>query len=271
MADNLDLLDMLNLTWLDVTAITFVIENHLPYDLKLEKQTKLRTAVNAYLGADEKVFTDVLLADTHGRNSDDEATKRANTFAWVFGFMQIPPNPVRKPHDAPSVIVLIGASGSGKSTWMKKYTDTYPNDNVNVFSLDMERLRFFYANHPTYAELDEVKTYRLAFQYANDNSAAFTKFADKSFVEMLATENTLIIDNVNASRKARRKWLTVADQKGFKTWAVMFPMSLSLLAGRSATRTDKKVPSDAVTRQFMSVSVPWAGSEVNSVSVIAPN
>lgn len=271
MADNTDLLELLNITWLDVLAITFVIENHLPYELKREKAVNLRTAVNAYLGADETVFTDVLLSDTHGRISDDAETKRRKVFDYVFAFKEIEPQPMRMSQDDPILFVLVGASGSGKSTWTQRYIDSHPGEQILIFSLDAERINFYKDAAGTKDLSDPIKVYRDAFKFANDNSAKFNSFAAAAFTDKLKTGSTVIVDNVNASRKARRQWMSTAHQKGYKTWAIMFPMSPDRLAVRSDNRTDKKVPSDAITRQFMSVSVPWIGSEVNSISVTAPN
>lgn len=271
MADNTDLLELLNITWLDVLAVAFVIENHLPYELKREKAVNLRTAVNAYLGDDETVFTDVLLSDTHGRTSDDAETKRRKVFDYVFAFKAIEPQPMRMSRDDPVLFVLVGASGSGKSTWTQRYIDSHPDEKISIFSLDTERVNFYTSSVNLKDDTDPIKVYRDAFRYANDNSAKFNSFAAASFVEKLKSGSTVIVDNVNASRKARRQWMSTAHQKGYKTWAVMFPMSPARLADRSDIRTDKKVPTEAITRQFMSISVPWIGSEVNSISVIAPN
>ena len=106
----------------DMHKVSFIIENHLPF--KFEKDAKIsafRDALYSTLGDLEEAFFDHVICDTRGRISDDAEEKIKSTVDWVENIKSIKPiNIQSEPKvNQPILTVLIGASGSGKSTYSK--------------------------------------------------------------------------------------------------------------------------------------------------------
>ena len=265
----------------DIAGLVFTVENHLPYDRSKEKLDDLRQAVHAYLGDDSIIFTDVLLSDTFGRISDDQETKRKSVDDWVEKFNRLPVK--AREYDGKfydenvnTLYVLIGASGSGKSTWTNQFLQHVEAreklDTAAVVSLDAYRIAFLLKekgiSEDQRKEIGEIALYGAAFDHAVKNDSAFKKFYNTDFTALLKKKQYLILDNVNASRKARGSWIATAKQHKFKVVGVYIPMSLSTLYTRAVERPDKRVPIAAVERQYQSISMPFIGREIDQLIIV---
>jgi predicted kinase len=242
----------------DIYRISWIIENHLPWGIK--KPAKREMIVRGAEGVvgDPTHYINVLKADTWGRISDDQEEKRAKVDAWCEEFLDLYRNindfgvsALRD--DLPTVFVMIGASGTGKSTFFTNLSGDYEH-----FSLDVLR-------HDWYDPDD----YRVAFEKACKDKK-FNSKANKVYTEMLATGNNVVIDNVNGSKKRRAHYLNMAKTKGYKTVAVLLPVALNTILARQHSREDKFVPDDAVTRQYMTLSMPSYG-EFDDIYVVDSN
>lgn len=238
----------------DIYRVCWMIEHHMPWDIK--DATKLANMA-ATLQATELywVFPMVLRADQFGRISDDAETKRAEVHKWITMLDRLG-DVVFKPidgDDVPTLYVPIAPSGAGKSTFRKTLAD-----DVNAFSLDDLRHEFY-----------NTEDYAAAFDAATKDPR-FDSRANARYHEVIKQKQDLVLDNTNCSAKRRRWYLDIARKHGYRTVAVLFPITIQQLCDRQHTRTDKTVPEHAVRRQYMSLQLPSYG-EFDHVATIDAN
>ena len=248
-----------NLTIFDIYSIGWLIENHLPWAIKkIAKRKALATGVKSVSNFD--IFKNILLADTWGRISDDATEKRATVAAWCEDFSVLVDDVEdlskhsRCFHGTPPIAyVLIGASGSGKSTFFSKLKGEYDH-----FSLDSLR-------HEWYDKDDYKKAFKLACE-----DKKFMDKANSKYAEMTRTGNNIVLDNTNTSKKRRANYIRQARARGYWVVGVIFPIQLQTLLDRQKTRGDKMVPDDAVRRQYMTLGLPSYG-EFDEIKVSDKN
>ena len=249
--------------------VMWIIENHLPYDAmgNDKKMDYLRTALDGNLGEHWQCFGWHLLSDTYGRISDDAETKRAKTeeFVSLMNSATVAAPRIIK-DDAPVLNLLVGASGSGKSTYVKKLTE----EGFAHFSFDDIRVKLALENGVV-DKGDPVKLYGDAFGYCDKHRSEFGHRADVEFIKLLKDYRSVVVDNTNVSRKARTKFVVEAKKRGYSVVATVFPVSLDTLLDRMHSRVDKNVPDDVVKNQYFKVSLPWVGVEVDSLNIVKDN
>jgi predicted kinase len=210
-----------------------------------------------HIGA--STFINHLLADQYGRIADDPVTKKQRADDWAADFMEVVREitvPVVDMNDGtPTMYVPIGPSGCGKSTYYKTFLE---DSDINVFSLDRLRHEFY---HPT--------DYRLAYE-GSVNDKSFEARSKARFHYMVKERKSMYLDNTNLSAKRRKFYLDVARKHGFKTIAVVMPVSLSTVLKRQQTRSDKCVPDSAVISQYNSLQLPLYG-EFDGIHISAHN
>lgn len=99
------------------------------------------------------------------------------------------------------------------------------------------------------------------------------KFASRVhqvFNEMIKTGKDVYCDNTNGSTKRRAFYVNEARKKGYKTVAVLFPITLRECLDRQATRPDKSVPDHAVKRIYMGQQLPQLG-EFDEIRILDHN
>lgn len=253
--------------------IKVMIQHHLPYGIKVkQKLIDLKSGLLATLGEDGlEAYFDMLLADCHGRISDDHADKIAAVKDWIANFKAVEVPPARGRVGAPLMYVLIGVAGAGKSTYVeglrKKHTD------LQVISEDTIRLEYVQtifneADWNDWVLMSETQQYDAAWKYTVENDAAFRKYFDARVVEVFNSQCTIVVDRTNRTLKTRRKFITMARQRHYKVVSVEFFVPLQVLINRQTTRQDKAVPAGVVTRFFYEMSSPLLGSEVDEAIVI---
>lgn len=255
------------LEFADIFKIGFIIENHLPFtDANQKTLVKMRTALRYTLGPNEVSYFDCLESDQHGRISDNQEEKLKRYHEWRAAFEKIQSEQLEPiSENGKFLYVLVGASGSGKSTFTNGMNaNTVP---MGVFSLDTCRLEFAKSKIENWEQLGDIEFYRQAFSVAIENQSEFNNFADKEFKCTLDKFDHVISDNTNMSRKSRHKWTVMAHSKGFKVVAILFPIDKVTLLERMKSRTDKRVPEEAVMRQWNQVSYPRIGDDVDAVMV----
>lgn len=147
-------------------------------------------------------------------------------------------------------IVLVGASGSGKSSAIEQIVNLFPEEDVRVFSLDMCRLN-----------LAKTDDYSVAFEYVENNPSDFNALVNEAWAEALLGD-VVIVDNTNISSKSRNRWLTDIRRKGGKTVAIQLFTPMQTVIDRQKFRTDKSVPENVVRHMYMHTSEVMLGSEV---------
>lgn len=247
------------LSFEDIYKIGWVIEHHLPWEIvKADKRNMLAQTTNHIFSVREDIFENVLMADQCGRIADDAETKYLRAEQWIqdFGALRLEvsnrlPFQQNDMISAPKLIVPIGSSGVGKSTYKK---NNYPD--VQSFSLDDCRLRW-------YSE-DYSEAYRMSVE---DNT--FSNKANQEFFALLKKGKDLYVDNTNLSRKRRQMYITEARKKGYNIVGVLFLSSLNTVTSRQKSRTDKSVPENAVIQHYNSLQYPSYG-EMDTIIVVDP-
>lgn len=166
--------------------------------------------------------------------------------------------------------ILIGASGSGKSTVRKKLKETY-GESLKAFSLDDCRINFYLDTHPGYGTTGEGLTegdmYSKAFAHANKNGKEFDAYVAMAW-RAARQATVVVVDNVNGTRKSRAPWVTDLRKDKFHITMVQVQTPLNVILERQLTRKDKSVPADVVRSMYMRQEEAMVGSECDSILVI---
>ena len=261
--------------WLSVEEaykVMWMIENHLPYDVmgNDKKMDYLRTAMAGNLGDVWQGFGWHLLSDTYGRISDDSIEKRAKTESFVEMMNSANVAEPRFVEDnAPTLSLLVGASGSGKSTSVGALTIA----GFKHFSFDDIRIEIAKKKVPEIMAKakSSADEYHKAWTYCDGHRSEFGHYADVEFIKHIKNYDSIVVDNTNVSRKARTKFVQEAKKRGYRIEAVMFPASKDQILTRQHSRTDKNVPDDAVLRQYDGIAIPWVGVEVDKLRIVDTN
>jgi predicted kinase len=147
-------------------------------------------------------------------------------------------------------ILLIGAPGSGKTTWGKYYAETR---HYERFCPDEFRAKFGISE-------DDQTVSGKAF-------AACRAAMDNAFT----LGNSVMIDATNMHRKGRSEFLKIAKKHGAYTMAIVFEATKETLMERNKTRGaggGRNVPEDVIDRMLSKYERPIEGVEFDSVQYI---
>jgi len=257
------LFEVFGLTAQEIYSTGWIIEHHLPWGVKRDEKLNNMALSALSLGCDPEVFTNVLLADTFGRLSDDGPAKRQKVLDWIAEFTNrtYAVQPRHFTDVNPVLTMLIGASGTGKSSFRAQHST-----ESSTFSLDDLRMEW-------YVEGKKIPSAEDPYSVAFEAACADKKFksrANQRFIEMVKGGRNIVVDNVNTSAKRRRWYITEARRRGYKCVAAYFPVALQQVIDRQETRQDKTVPVDAVERQYNTLQLPQYG-EFDEVLVIGSN
>ncbi|HYN70473.1 MAG TPA: AAA family ATPase [Candidatus Eisenbacteria bacterium] len=138
---------------------------------------------------------------------------------------------------APSLVLLIGAAGSGKSTFAARH---FPAEEV----LSADRYRGLVAG-------DE-----------GDQRATRTAFAllHREVERRLAGGRSSVVDATNVTAFARRSLLRRSSRYGVPAVALVFDLDPLLVMTRNATRAGRSVPTVAVEQQLRDLARSLRGN-----------
>jgi predicted kinase len=245
----------------DIYAVGWMIQSHLPFAIKkTAKREALRRTALTVLKRDE-VFINCISADCWGRISDNHPQKKQDLLAWAEEYKQIdvefPDEDTYSGDEAPvgTVYILVGASGCGKSTFVRNNADGV------VHSMDQLRLDWYTPNSG-----DPIVDYTAAFASSCEDEE-FRNKVQTDFIDTLKLEPPVVyVDNTNLSAKRRNFYSIEARKRGYKVVGVIFPINRHTLVDRQETRTDKIVPIESVMQHWWNVQYPSIG-EMDSVIV----
>ena len=182
------------------------------------------------------------------------------------------------------MFILIGASGSGKTTYTKNLIHQAEMDckKIAVYSLDTLRLAAYHIkkNNLQFKNYNEMckfvfnefvpdnSKYTKSWEFCSESPDYFNALADAYLVYLVSEKYDIIVDNVNATKSARKKFVSAAKQKGYFVTASYFMVSKTALENSAKRRTDKKVPIEAVMSQYSKIAIPSIGSEVDDIDMI---
>ncbi|GAA2747075.1 hypothetical protein GCM10009868_35050 [Terrabacter aerolatus] len=150
----------------------------------------------------------------------------------------------------PALVVLVGASGSGKSTWASRHYRA-----AEIVSSDQLRGVVGSGEHDLDASTD-------AFALLEQVVAA-----------RLGRRLTTVVDTLGTDAPRRRRWLAAARGAGLPGVAVVLDTPAGVCRSRNAAR-DRPVPARALERQLASVAATTdllAGEGWDAVLVLTPD
>jgi len=257
--------------WSMIEKVKCLIEHHLPYEKTgKDKLIALKTHIR-FLGGEEleEAYFDVLRSDAHGRISDDPDGTYTRVEEWISQFQSVQTKEVGEIFNrgVPYIILAIGASGSGKSTYfMERFSyDDADGPSEYLFSLDDLRLAFYGA------QTGNEPIYDVAWNYIHRNEdkqveKEFDAYCLKEFSSLVQERFNIFVDISNVSAKSRRRWITLARQHGYNVFAVHFAIPYQVCLNRQSTRSDKQISERSVQQQYFRISTPLIGTEVDAMS-----
>jgi len=257
----------------DIYLVSWIIENHLPHNLETAGQ-RLCDQLNSYMfdnGDLACVYYDQIVSDQAGRIADNQEKNMEDVLEFVENVKTLTTRYDERTQEvflrsvAPRIALLVGASGSGKST----YSDKLVKDGYQYFSLDASRIQ--YAKENGVKGSNPIDVYARAFAYCDKHRGPFRHYADRQFSDLIDARADIIIDNTNVNWKARENYIRAARDAGYIVTCAMFPITRKTLMERQKARKDKTVPMVAVMDQYNRVSMPWIGNECDIIDVQMTN
>ena len=145
----------------------------------------------------------------------------------------------------PVLYIPIGASGTGKSSFLKKLREENPD--IQSFSFDDLKMAWY---DPT--------NYGRAWKLAQEDKKFDSKARDV-FRQMIASGDDIYVDNTNLTTKRRSFYLQLAKKAGYKTVGIEMPVDVETIVARQKTRGDKNVKEEHVRDQFSRLQPPAKG------------
>jgi predicted kinase len=153
----------------------------------------------------------------------------------------------------PILYIPIGASGSGKSTYLRKLREENPD--ILSFSWDDLRMEWY-----------DPDNYGNAFRLSTEDKDFITK-SQQVFRNMVKTGKDIYVDNTNLTAKRRKFYIDIAKRAGYRTVGIEMPVDVETIVARQKTRGDKNVKETAVRDQHAKLQPPRPGEfDENRVS-----
>ena len=149
--------------------------------------------------------------------------------------------------DQPIMWMPIGASGTGKSTYLQKLRRDNPTRDIKSFSFDALR-------HEWYDRDD----YNVAWNKASADPD-FNRRAFGRFYKMVKSHNDIYVDNTNLTVRSRSRFVECAKRNGYRVIAIEMPVDLDVILKRQYTRPDKTIKQDVVKQQYERLQSPAPG------------
>jgi len=130
----------------------------------------------------------------------------------------------------PSLILLVGPPGCGKTTYIK--------------TMDEAKESFVVSRDEIVMELGGSKSYLENWRNV-DQKEVDRKLNDR-FQKFLNSDKHILIDMTNMSKKSRRKWINPARRKGFNIIAIVFHTSHNDILKRNGERPGKVISLEVI-------------------------
>ena len=108
------------------------------------------------------------------------------------------------------LVITIGMSGSGKSTWAESYT----RNRGNWVELNRDNVRF------NFGKKDWTK-----YKFTNKNEKQVTKTIGEQALKAVECSMSIIISDTNLKAKIRQKWITFAKEHDYQVITKEFPIT----------------------------------------------
>jgi len=210
------------------------------------------------------IFLNVCLADSLGRISEKGMEMQQTNLIGNVNMLDVDKYYCMKDYTEilkKNIIMLIGCSGSGKTT----FYNTYKKPTTAYISLDKERLYCYKKNNIVYTSIDTFKyvyinkmtdneIYNNAWEYCNKNKNVLSKRMQSIYNK---NYDEVVIDNTNLTTKSRRLTLrSLKNSIDYRMIANVWLPNKELLKARNKNRTDKSISEDVWTRQYNMFQFP---------------
>lgn len=135
----------------------------------------------------------------------------------------------------PTMLIMVGAPGSGKSTFIAKLIEGQPEGYFKIHSLDTCR-ELLYGDANIQGNFSEV----------------FREFQKRLTVDM-DNRTHVIIDNTNARQEARNTLHKIAADKGYKVQYWLMNTTLPICLKRNKLR-ERQVPEAVIKSMHQSIT-----------------
>lgn len=147
-------------------------------------------------------------------------------------------------------ILLIGAPGSGKTTWGKQFSDTYGIVRICP---------------------DEIRA-KIGWGEGDQSvSAQAFAIAKASMLNAIELNRSVMIDATNMYRKTRKDFLEIAKRRNVKTIAIVFEETKSNLLDRNKKRGmlgGREVPEEVIDKMLQKYEPPIEGVEFDVIKYV---
>lgn len=147
----------------------------------------------------------------------------------------------------PTLFVLVGPPGCGKTTWRTEHRELTPS--LDSFVISQDDLIDAWAG-------TQGMTYSEAFSIAPLKD--FERIVQEQFEEAVKARRNIILDRTNMTAKSRRKFLSKLP-RGYQTTAILFEVDRVVLDDRLHKRgqaTGKWIPRNVVDSMIRSFQAP---------------
>jgi hypothetical protein len=214
----------------DIYNIGVIAQNHLPYSIGVERAGYLKKHLDIF--GLTNIYIRCLISDGYGRISDNHEEKSKRMLEWLSEMfseeaINISLNGsntvvVNRQFDTISsvedshIIMMVGCSGSGKSTFVK--------GKSNVHSLDSFRLEYYNTDYQT------------AFQLSCKDKVFATKAMQDFYTKQKLGK--VYLDNTNLTIKMRNRYKVNNTTRGAIVLLTSFDTNLEQLVGRNDNKTN---------------------------------
>jgi len=225
-------------------SILWMVENHLPW--KIVKKRKLADLARF---PEFDLYRATCTADAIGRIADIPYTKQSCQDFFDSCSQALDEIGEQAPwiHEGKDIIILVGPSGAGKTTWIE---NNMTPGQFEIFSYDRLRLSYNGFDPDNYTPED--------YRKAHDATPRFAEWHRDLNRMMKSDVPSIVIDNTNISRKLRALYVNEARATHRIIHMVYFSTTEDELKKRVDSRSDKKVPLEAVLSHFNRIQIPSA-------------
>lgn len=143
-----------------------------------------------------------------------------------------------------TLVILVGAPGSGKSTWRRKW-------------------------HGAYVNPDAIRREKFGVQYDRQVEPAVWKIAYAQLEKAMGEGLDVCFDATSLNPEARRPLIKMADRYGYKKKAVYFAVSLKTLLQRNEARPPGKIlAAEIIAGLYMRLKAPEMEEGFTEIEVI---
>ncbi len=267
----------------DIYRIAWIIDNHLPHDL--ESPTVVARLADHFAHHSwwfeedyRQCYFDQCISDQSGRISDNHEINVQVVKDWIVEVTDAAPIAKysatyidQHEHNldkASQMVILIGASGSGKST----YRQTLVDQGYEVISPDEWKVTYYVQKHPDASYLfSPIELYQLAHDYCGTEESQFDSFFQTTLHGLIRSGKDLVVDTVGATKKTRKIFVSNGKRAGYAITCVLFPIDKETLFARSITREDKRVDASIILKQYEKITMPWMNFEADYLDIVTSN